>query len=189
MDSLTQYNTPNKKEERRLDKVVTGEVKVKKRSKGRKLVDLFFNEDWGDIRDYVIFEKAIPDVKNVILDIMEMIFFGSAKRRTARRDGTYVSYNSYSSGRRVERKPQRTVYSFDDIIIDSRGEAEQILDILSEMIDRYGEATVAEFYDLVGITRNGYTDRSYGWKDLRGANIRHTRDGYLFEMPRVVELD
>ena len=57
------------------------------------------------------------------------------------------------------------------------------------MIDQYGEATVADFYELVGVTGNGYTDRSYGWKDLKQAYISRVREGFLFNLPRCIELD
>ena len=182
------YAKPN--EEKSLEKIVSGEVKVKKRSKGKKILDLFINEDGADIKEYLIFEVLVPAVKDTILDLMNMIFYGRARGRK-NNGNTYVSYNSYSSGsgRRPSGRPIRSGYSFDDIVVDSRGEAEKVLDVLNEMIDRYGEATVADFYDLVGVTGNGYTDRSYGWKDLRQASVQRTREGYLFIMPRCQELN
>lgn len=119
-----------------------------------------------------------------------MLFYGRVRGSNARKGsgGTYVSYNSYSSAK----KPilsRRSVYNFDDIVVESRGEAERVLDVLLAQIEDYGEATIADFYELVGVTGNGYTDRSYGWKDLRSAYISKVRDGWLFNMPRCVELD
>lgn len=183
---------PNKyakpKDEKALEKVVTGDVKVKKRSKGRKFIDLFINEDGADIKEYLLLEVFVPAVKDTILDLMNMIFYG--RTRGSKKGSTYVSYNSYSDrNRRPTGRVSRSSYTFDDITVESRGEAEKVLDVLNEMIDRYGEATVADFYDLVGVTGNGYTDRSYGWRDLRQASIQRTRDGYLFLLPRCVELD
>lgn len=188
MESVpVKYTKP--KDEKALEKVVTGDVKVKKRSKGRKFIDLFINEDGADIKDYLLLEVFVPAVKDTILDLMNMIFYGRT-RGSSKRGSTYVSYNSYSDGRRRPTgRPVRNGYSFDDIVVESRGEAEKVLDVLNEMIDRYGEATVADFYDLVGVTGNGYTDRSYGWKDLRNAYIQRTREGYLFQLPRAMELD
>lgn len=182
---------PNKyaktKEDKSLEKVVTGEVKVKKKSKGRKFLDLFINEDSQDIKEYLLLEVFVPAVKDTILDLMNMIFYG--RTRGKKGGSTYVSYNSYSSGRQRPTGRRSTGYTFDDIVVESRGEAEKVLDTLNEIIDRYGEATVADFYDLVGVSGNGYTDRSYGWKDLRQAAVQRTRDGYLFLLPRCIELD
>ncbi len=176
-------------EEKSLEKVVTGEVKVKKRSRGRKFIDLFINEDGADIKEYLLLEVFVPAVKDTILDLMNMIFYGRA-RGSSKKGSTYVSYNSYSDRtRRPTGRAVRGGYSFDDIEVESRGEAEKVLDVLNEMIDRYGEATVADFYELVGVSGNGYTDRTYGWKDLTMASIRRTRTGYLFDMPRCRELD
>ena len=188
MESVpNKYTKPT--EDRQLEKVISGDVKRKKRSKGRKFIDLFINEDSSDIGDYLLLEVFVPAVKDTILDLMNMIFYGRA-RGSSKRSSTYVSYNSYSDNRRRPTgRAVRSIYSFDDIVVESRGEAEKVLDVLNEMIDRYGEATVADFYELVGVSTNGYTDRSYGWKDLRNAYIQRTREGYLFQLPRCIELD
>ena len=182
------------KESHQLEKVVTTPVKVKKRTGGRKILDLFIEEDHQSVRDYLIFDLLVPAIKDTLVDVIqrtsEMLFYGRVRGSNNRKSsgGTYVSYNNYSSSK----KPipaRRSVYSFDDIVVESRGEAERVLDILLDQINEYGEATVADFYELVGVTGNGYTDRSYGWKDLRSAYISKVREGWLFNMPKCVELD
>ena len=182
------------KESHQLEKVVSGNVKVRKRSSGRKILDLFIEEDSSSIKDYLIFDILIPKIKDVLADIMhgttDMLFYGRVRGSNARKASgtTYVSYNSYSSPKKAI-SARRSVYTFDDIVVESRGEAERVLDILQQTINDYGEATVADFYELVGVTGNGYTDRSYGWKDLSGAYVSKVREGWLFNMPRCSELD
>ena len=182
------------KESHELEKVVTGDVKIKKKSGGRKLLDLFIEEDRQSVRDYLIFDLLVPAIKDTLVDVIqrtsEMLFYGRVRGSNARKSpgGSYVSYNNYSSPQKAI-LTKRSIYSFDDIVVESRGEAERVLELLSDMIEQYGEATVADFYELVGVTGNGYTDRSYGWKDLRGAYVSKVREGWLFNFPKCVELD
>ena len=55
----------------------------------------------------------------------------------------------------------RTGYDYDDIILESRGEAEDVLERMDELIATYQVVSVADFYDLVGVSGN-YTDNKYG---------------------------
>ena len=79
-------------------------------------------------------------------------------------------------------------YSYDDIILSTRGEAEDVLSRMDELIETYGLVRVADLYDLVGITGN-YTDNKYGWMNIRNAEIIRVRDGYMIKMPRAVPID
>ena len=82
----------------------------------------------------------------------------------------------------------RSSYSYDDIILNSRGEAEDVLMRMDELMETYGLVRVADLYDLVGITGN-YTDNKYGWTNIRNAEIVRVRDGYMIKMPRAVPID
>lgn len=50
-------------------------------------------------------------------------------------------------------------------------------------MDRYGVVSVADMYDLCGMTCN-YTDNKYGWKSLARADISRVRDGYMIKLPK-----
>jgi hypothetical protein len=79
-------------------------------------------------------------------------------------------------------------YSYDDIILPTRGEAEEVLTRMDELMDTYGLVRVADLYDLVGITGE-YTDNRYGWTNITRAEIIRNRDGYMIKMPRAVPID
>ena len=59
---------------------------------------------------------------------------------------------------------------------------------LDDLIDQYGVVSVADLYDLVGLTSTNYTDNKYGWTDLRHAEVRRDRDGYLLRMPKATPI-
>ena len=181
--------------EKKVEKVVTGAVITKKKSGVRKFADEFISEDAKNIKSFVFGEVLIPAVKKAISDIVtngiDMILYGGSKPGAKRSTADRVSYRNYydrdSRGSSVPRASYST-YSYDDVILSSRGEAEDVLDRLEEILDTYKVASVADYYDLVGIA-GSYTDNSYGWTSIRNAEIVRVRDGYMIKMPRAVPID
>jgi hypothetical protein len=82
----------------------------------------------------------------------------------------------------------RRNHDFAEIIIPDRGEAEEVIDRLVDLIDRFGVATVSDLYELVGITAN-YSDEKWGWFNLASARAIRTRDGYMLDLPRTEPID
>ena len=72
--------------------------------------------------------------------------------------------------------------------METRVEAEEVLDRLFDWIERYEQVAVAELYEMVGISGN-FTDQKWGWTDLRGATVSRVGRGYLLNLPRPEPLD
>ena len=191
-------------EEKKIVKVTSGKVVQKKKTLGKKFTETFLGDNIESVSSYIIYDVVIPAAKSMISDTVssgiEMLLFGETRsNKRARRDGSksYVSYSSYykddtvrDKGRRYADRPtkQHARHNFDDIIIESRGEAEEVLSHLVDLTEDYGMASVADLYDLVGITSN-FTDNKYGWDNLSGASISRVRDGYLINLPKAILLD
>lgn len=189
--------TNNDQEKRKIAPVAKA-VKTKK-APGRTLMESFVTDDLPAVKDYLIFDVLIPATKNAISDLVttgiEMILFGeSTGRRGINRTSTNqkVSYSNYyrtsntSSGSRVLAARDR--YSYDDVILGTRGEAEDVLGHMYDILDEYEMVSIADLYDLVGI-QSSYTDNKYGWTDLTGSRIERTRDGYYIHLPRTKVLN
>lgn len=183
-------------ERKKLDKVVSGDVKVKKKSGVHKFTDVFISEDVSNVKSYIVMDVLVPAIKKAVSDIVtngiDMILYGGnggAKKRT---NGSYISYNNYSDRRRDDHSysttTTRTGYSYDEISIPSRGEAEEVLARMDELIETYGIVSVADFYDLVGVTCN-YTDNKYGWTNIRNAEVVRVRDGYKIKLPKALPIN
>lgn len=177
------------KDKPELTKAVTGKITTRKKTFGRRFADLFFVENTESLKEFVIFDVLVPAVKDTIVDVInkatDMLFYG--RIRGGKSSATYTSYSSYSKKEPVQ-APKRQRYSADDIVFESRAEAEHIKEMLAELIDVYGQATLADLYDLVGITSE-YTDNNVGWKDIGGSYISSVREGYLLVLPRLKQLD
>lgn len=180
-------------QEKKIDKVVQGNVKVKKKNEMSKIKDAFISEDARGVGSYILIDVIIPAAKKLISDIVkdgiEMILYGGTNPRRNRNSNgsraSYVSYNSYSDrdDRNNEPRHRSSTYSFEDIVIENRGEAEEVLTRMDELIDAYDRVTVADLHELLGVTGN-YTDNRYGWTNMRGARTVRVRDGYLLDLPR-----
>lgn len=172
-------------------------AKTKKKSEVRKFADVFVAEDITSVKDYIVNDVLVPAAKKAISDIItngiEMLLYGEVKGRNRDRNGSRVSYTKYydrDRDRDYDRysRPRRNVYDYDDIILDTRGEAEEVINRMDDLIDNYGMVSVADLYDLVGITGN-YTDNKYGWTNLRTASVQRVRDGYLLRLPKALPFD
>lgn len=187
--------------EKKVEKVINGTAKVRKKNGARKVADAFISEDAGNVKSYILMDVIVPTLKDLLSDVVkntvDTILYGgstpSRDGRTRRRNDGYVAYNRFSD-RRDDRRYEAhssvaSRYSFDDIELESKGEADYVLEQMDALIDNYGMVTVADLYDLVGLSARDYTDQNYGWTGLRNARVVRVRGGgYMLELPRVVSL-
>lgn len=178
-----------------VEKVISGSAKTRKKNEVQKFADVFISEDVSNVKSYILMDVLVPALKKAISDIVingiDMILYGEAGH-TKKSGGNKPSYRNYydeKNGSTSSYKPvRRTAYSFEDIVLDNRGDAEEVLDGMIDIIKNYGVVSVADMYDLVGITGN-YTDNKYGWTDLRTARVERDRDGgYILKLPRALPL-
>jgi hypothetical protein len=193
-------------EKKKVDRVTQNEIVQRKKPVGKRLTETFIGGDARSVWAFVALDVLVPAAKDMLADAVsqgvERMIFGEAQsvgRRSGRRPsgGSHVPYQKYSSSgaRRLgppdERsrheigmsRRARASHNFDEIILATRIEADQVLERLLDLVDKYETATVADLYDLVGISGD-YTDDKWGWFDLRGADIRRVREGYLLDLPR-----
>lgn len=206
MESLDQYK-PNsnkykeeqaandiRKEEKRVQKVVTGKVVTKKEGTFSKFLKGFISEDAKDVKSYVFGDVLIPAIKKAISDIVtdgiDIILYGESGGKNRRSAADRVSYRNYYDRNDNYRRstPIYSSYSYDNIILETRGEAEEVLARMDELISVYGLVRVADLKDLVGITGN-YTDNKYGWTNITSAEVVRVRDGFTIKMPRAMPID
>ena len=180
--------------EKKIEPVVKGKV-TKKKNNVRKLTDTFVSEDIQNVKSYVLMDVLVPAIKKAISDIVtngiDMILYGESGRSTRKTNASTVSYRNYYDNRRDDRYSSsrtRTGYSYDDVILETRSEAEDVLTRMDALIDTYGVVSVADMYDLVGISCN-YTDNKYGWTNLRNAEPVRVRDGYMLKLPKALPID
>lgn len=177
------------REHEKLTPVVSGSAKTKKRSMPSKLVNIFFPGDVKSVKQSVVQDVVIPTVKNIMLDSLEMILFPEGRvGKRGKGGGTRVSYGSYyEKGEKAIKavKNRMDVFDYDDVEFETRGDADAVLFALDDVIERYGFASVGEFYDLSQVTTTNYAVNKYGWTDLKDASVVSIRGGgWMIRFPR-----
>ena len=187
-------------EKENVERITQGKAIRKKKPLRKKFAEVFIAGSAKTAIGYALWEVLLPAAKDTVVEVItqgvERLFVGDSRRRGPATPPSgptgYVSYNRYSSGpmgahrmsapQRVLSRQARARHDFDEIVLESRTDAEEVIDRLYELVSRYEHATVADLYDLVGLAPS-HTDHRWGWTDLRGSGVSRTRDGYLLDLP------
>ncbi len=191
--------TARAREREKVQRVTSSDAVRRKKSLGRHFSQTFFGGDARTAWHYMISNVAVPMIQDTFIEMVqsgiERLVRGEHRSRRAPPGGYgHVNYRGYSQ---PPRRPQddrpplptrtsrasRARHSFDEIILSSRQEAEEVLDRLYDLIDSYDSASVADLYELTGLD-SAHTDHTWGWTALRGANVSRVRGGgYLLDLP------
>lgn len=194
-DKQTQDEEP----EVRKVRPISGKVTIKKPNAFNRLMRNIFSDDGESVKTYIIQEVLIPSVKKAISDIMangtDIILYGESKRNKSSGNGSnprisYSSYSNYYSSNQTNQNRTTPSYKEEnrEIIFESRGEAEDVLIQLNEIIERYHMVSMSDLNDILNVT-GPYTDQKYGWTDLSTATTSKVREGYALRLPRVRALN
>lgn len=169
------------------------------------VLERFLGDDLRSIFDYVIRDVLFPGAKNLILDGLEYAFFHEVRGKRFNSSSappwyTYVNPSSYfgengraqatriSSSRPTRngpsrRDPNRQVRSVSEVFFETKWEAEQVVENMTDIISDCGEITIGEFYEAAGLPTVS-TDFNYGWTDISNVRVIKTRDGWAIRLPK-----
>ncbi|WP_301034863.1 hypothetical protein [Parabacteroides goldsteinii] len=163
----------------------------------QKFADVFISEDVGNVKSYILMDVLVPAIKKAISDIVtngiDMILYGETGRTRKASSGTKVSYGKFydrEPDRRRERlASSRGGYDYDDIVFETRGDAESVLDAMNDIISQYGVVSVGDLYDLADVSTDNYAVNKYGWTDISGCKPVRVRDGYILKLPKALPIN
>lgn len=189
--------------DKKIARVTTKEPVRKKRSLRKQFSETFVAGDMRGAIAYVFVDVMLPAAKDMVVEAgstwIERLIYGETRRRGIRHPQAgstgYVSYNRMSGPMSRVAGPARSLsrasrarHNFDEIILDSRTEAEEVIDRLFDLVNQYEMASVADLYELVGLAST-HIDHKWGWVDLEGAGVTRIRAGYLLDLPTPEPLD
>ncbi len=184
--------------EKKVEPVITGTAKTRKKRETHKFTDIFIAEDANNVKSYILMEVIIPTVKKTISDVIttgiEMLLYGESGRSNKSTSRSKVSYRNYYERdsdhiRANSISNRRSGLDYDDILFDTRGDAEAVLDAMNDIISQYGVVSVSDLYDLARVPNDNFTMNNYGWSNIGGATAVRIRDGYILKLPRAIPLD
>ena len=184
---------PNKGEHERPQKVA--QATILKPSTKQRLLSAIFAGDFSTTRDKLIYDVAVPMLRDFIAgglkNAIDMAFYGKAGNGRGYTDYTRpsaakVSYSSRASAMQTETPRDREIER--NLSFQSREDAYAIIDKMQELIDLYGQVSVADLCDLTGVDSE-FTDNRYGWKDLRNAVVVKRGQKWVLDLPRTRVID
>jgi hypothetical protein len=183
--------------------VTTSEIIRRKKPLGKRISETFIGEDAHGVWTFVVMQVFVPAAKDMISDMVsqgiEHLLFGEVRSGGGRRPNMSrapgrVDYRGVSTGtvRRDDPRPTmsreaRQNHNFDEIILETRVEAQSTLEAMFERLQDYDQVTVGDLYQMVGESSD-FTDEKWGWTDLRGSSVVRVRQGYLIDLPKPVVL-
>jgi len=183
-----------------VEKITTGEAIKRPKSIGERAKSLFIGSEIKTAGTYMVVDVLVPALRNLVVDattkgIERLIYGESPSPRRSQYGGGQSRFSYHTPVQRGYTKPyddrppsrsapSRRRQNVDDVIIKSRQEAELVIERLTDIVERYDHATLADLYDLVGFP-SAYTDNDWGWFALGSVTIRQVREGYLIDLPPV----
>ena len=186
----------NTKTVRQVASAIDHSVKVN-RSPLQRMFGTFFKCDLKSLKKYVIEDLLIPNAQEMFLRTMEMWMFEDVRANRSSSGGKKSAgwterkqYDKPTSLTRERRESgtSKFIPEVDDIYLETRGDAEQVIEYLRDLLDTYEQVTVADLYQAVGKSAD-WTLNEIGWEDLSGVYVTRTRRGYRLDMPRCVPLN
>jgi hypothetical protein len=194
------------KPEKNLDKIVKGDVKVKPKTIGTRFHNIFFGGDFQSAAQYVVAEVFLPALRNLVTESvargMDKLVYGeSAGRRRPTNYSSRISYNNpiYKAG---DRPVQNRSYlpgqnpterwtpgrkAFEDIIVATKEDADNVVERLIDIVDMYEVVSVADLYELLGLPST-HVDNKWGWTHLSSIETRQVREGWRITFPPLEEV-
>lgn len=187
------YREASPEEKRKIEKVLSGNVKTRKKSEITKFANVFISDDVKNVKQFLVMDILVPTIKKAILSTVDMILNGGNSTYTDRRSTSKVSYRKYYDDPRDRHTASETRvrprFDYDDIVFETRGEAEAVLEEMLNVVDRWGFITVGDMYDMVDLPQP-YTSNKYGWMNLANSDVvRLNSGGYILKLPKAAPID
>lgn len=187
---------------------------VVEKSNFQKAIGLFFADDAEMVSESIVDDfikprmksfakESVMQFKRFLVDSLtgciQMLVYGKAAQKnttttTFRTGGT--NYTAFFEGTPVSTSTVTLTtpttqltseYGVVAVRIDTYGNAQSVLGEMIGLLKRYSHVTVADYYQLVGVTPKK-TDWNYGWFDLDDVNIVAYAGGWLLQFPKPVPM-
>lgn len=184
---------------------VTG--KKKRGLMERLVIGMFGERGERGIGNYISQEIVVPAIKDIVVSSItsgvNMAVYGEERpsgapykgvntvnhrTTTPSRTQPRTNYGGYYQGSQPTSRVTTGVgrqQQVEEYILGSRQEAEGVLNEMWVVVNSYGSASIADYYEMIGVP-TAYTHNSYGWDagDMAHTQLRKVSGGYIISFPR-----
>lgn len=187
----------DKTQEKKIEKAeLTAKVISRKKPLGIRIKEVFFGGEIDSAARYIAAEVLLPALRNAVVEAtskgIERVVYGDSGYPRTRASQEYrprVTYNTpiNRSGPRANlpdqaSRPARNRHDDTEMIFTSRSDADLVLERLCDVVDQFQVASIADLNEIVGLPTTP-VDNKWGWDNVRFAEIRQTRDGFVLNLP------
>ena len=200
MPELPPNSKASKATPKKIEKVASATAVRRRKPLGNRFREVFIGGDVKSAAGSVAQQVIVPAIQELLVDagrtMVERVILGDRATRRLPTPTGYgqVNYQQQSktmraAGPPTTSRPARARHSFDELVLDNRQGAEEVLDRMLDILSHYEVVTVADLYELVGFDA-AHTDHKGGWTALQGAGVDRTKGGmYLLNLPQPKSLD
>lgn len=167
---------------------------MRKKNLAMKFADLFFEGDLKSAVSYMIYDVAIPQARNALLEGFKVLIFGGVRKEDDRSDlWSQTSYTSFwkNQAKAMNNAKQNTQnvamkrFNPRSWTSPDRATAEQVLLRVKFIMKDQGHVCVSQFFSEVGIISD-WTTEDYGWtgSDLDNVRVCQCREGWFIDFPK-----
>lgn len=203
----------SKVEKIKIPKIEGMQIVEKKKGLGQRIRESFGGEDAKTVGQFIVLDVLLPGARDILFNIIHegahrSLYGASGGRRNSSVGSSVVgsvvrgtNYGSISTQGRIVGSGVRSAptgptqedirnFDFSKFAFPQRDQAEEVIERLSDAIDEFGVVTVADVFDFLGKTGNGFTDLKFGWDSaaFAGARVRPVHGAYILDIPRPLEI-
>ena len=208
-EEVVEVEVESKEEETKQPRKQIAQVAGKKKRKlmERLVIGMFGERGERGIGNYISQEIVLPAIKDIVVSSItsgvNMAVYGEERpsgapykgvntvnhrTTTPSRTQPRTNYGGYYQGSQPTSRVTTGVgrqQQVEEYILGSRQEAEGVLNEMWVVVNSYGSASIADYYEMIGIP-TAYTHNSYGWDagDMAHAQLRKVSGGYIISFPR-----
>jgi hypothetical protein len=187
------------------------EVVKAKKPLGRRIRESFGGDDLKTVGKMLLVTVILPSAKDLLMDVVKegghRMIYGESSGRVGSSpsivgSGSRIRTTNYSTmsqsplvvpkqqGITTLNSHERAMFDFSSLVFPEQNMALEVLERLNDAITEFGIVTVADFYDFIGQTGNGFTDQKHGWnvQAFQGAEVRRVRGGFILNLPTPREI-
>lgn len=195
----TKRNTEDDKSKIPTGPVAVAKGHVKKRSTFSRLSEVFVVQDIKSVGAFVFERVVVPAFQRLMVDTINSIargvFMGEGSigvgNTNSRTPAGHTSYNSIYDGNQpkgaISSRKTSGDFQFAELVFDSYGEAQLVLDKMDECLADSGVVSIADMYQFADVSCP-FTGNYYGWTNISTAKIVADRDGYWIKMPNARQI-
>lgn len=201
---MTEFPSQSHKsrEPRVVEPVTTNPGRVRAAPAGRRLKETIFQGDARSVWTSMIWDTFFPNLRDNFADAVhngiDALFGGysTAGRSRSRYGGSYRGHNiskhnpDRALGRGSDSRQRDDALRDGDtsvVELDSRVEAQEVLNQMNLLIDQFDQCTMADFKRMVQITPT-HVDFGLGWEELGEAHVVSSKGSYYLDLPDPIRL-